>query len=971
MKNKLLVTTALVALMGIGNVYANDTETKSQIVVAAGSEQSLSGEYSGYNTTGDGGAIFNSGTITSLTGKFIGNTATPDGVNSGRGGAIYNTGTSKIKNITAVFEGNAADKGGAISNAGTGSSGEITISGSEFNSNTATTSGGAIHNMSKGIMNISGSHFNGNTANNNGATLSGGGAIYNLGQLEVSDTDFSGNEANYGGAILNVDESEDEATRTIKNSTFSGNTAKVAGGAILNISTVADADIMNIENSTFSDNTALLGGAIYNTGTMNMGGNLTSQPASMKIVGSTFSDNTATQKGGAIYNGGDMTIDSGSVFTSNSAQYGGAIYTEGTMTVADATFDGNSATQNGGAIYNRGGTLTVTNGTFQNNNTTEGDGGAIINALKGTIDNITGVFTNNTASNRGGAIYNSNGSTIDNITATFEGNTADKGGAISNAGTVNIADSTFKNNISTNKDEGVLGGGAIHNMAGAIINFSGSNVFEGNKANGQLNDIYNNGTINVKENSHLTLDGGISEHAAEDGKIVFEDKTTLTVNSGTTTISNDVTLNGTTNLEMIIANGTDKYELIEGSLLGDGEFVIQGNNLYDIEAIEGELGSYSITKKSSDEIAASTGANSNQTSAISAIASVGAEGSEAFNTVANDVTALLQSSDKSQVQAGLDAVTAMAPEVAPMVQQNQTQIANQIYGAVGTRLSGGSIATGGQGMSSGDGIFERAAMWVQTMFNKAKLDDTSKAKGFDSDTTGIAMGAEKYIDSKTKLGLGYAYSNSDIDGFMRSTDVDTHTAFVYGEYKPSNWYVNGIASYGWSDYSEDKNVAGHNVSADYDATTFGLQAMTGYDMQMSNFGLTPEIGLRYAHISQDSYKDSIGQSVSGNDSDILTGVIGAKVSKAWKLDNGMNLKPEARVAMTYDLMNDDANSVVTLANGTAYVAEGEALDRFGMEFGAGVTAEVNDKVELSVAYEGRFREDYQDHTGLLSAKYKF
>lgn len=72
-----------------------------------------------------------------------------------------------------------------------------------------------------------------------------------------------------------------------------------------------------------------------------------------------------------------------------------------------------------------------------------------------------------------------------------------------------------------------------------------------------------------------------------------------------------------------------------------------------------------------------------------------------------------------------------------------------------------------------------------------------------------------------------------IDGFMRSTDVDTHTAIVYGEYKPSNWYVNGIATYGWSDYEESKNVAGVGVKADYDVETFGLQAMTGYDMNIN------------------------------------------------------------------------------------------------------------------------------------------
>lgn len=42
-----------------------------------------------------------------------------------------------------------------------------------------------------------------------------------------------------------------------------------------------------------------------------------------------------------------------------------------------------------------------------------------------------------------------------------------------------------------------------------------------------------------------------------------------------------------------------------------------------------------------------------------------------------------------------------------------------------------------------------------------------------------------------------------------------------------------------------------------------------------------------------------------------------------------------------------------------------------MEFGAGVTSEVNSKVEISLGNEGKFCEDYQDHTGLINAKYKF
>ena len=434
----------------------------------------------------------------------------------------------------------------------------------------------------------------------------------------------------------------------------------------------------------------------------------------------------------------------------------------------------------------------------------------------------------------------------------------------------------------------------------------------------------------------------------------------------------NMTLNGaalakgeTTTLKLF--NGADSAEAeVEGKFAN-----LSQNSRY--EFVDNGDGTFKVTSvASAADTVADAGGSANNAGTAEAWDSVSAStSSPVAAAVTEKLAQLSNSTNAAEQKAYVDALTAVAPEVAPMVQKTQTETANQVFGAVSTRLTGGSISTSGEGMASGDNIFKSGAMWVQGLFNKSKLDDTSKAKGFDADSNGIAFGAEKFVTDDTKVGIGYAYTNTDIDGFMRDTDVDTHTAILYGEYKPSNWYVNGIATYGWSDYEESKSVAGVGVKADYDVETFGLQAMTGYDMNINGLGITPEAGLRYVHIKQDTYKDSADQRVSANDSDILTGVIGAKVSKSFELSNGMNIKPEARIAATYDLFNDDVNSVVTLANGSAYAVEGEALDRFGMEFGAGVTAEVNDSVELSLGYEGKFRQDYQDHTGLINAKYKF
>ena len=460
---------------------------------------------------------------------------------------------------------------------------------------------------------------------------------------------------------------------------------------------------------------------------------------------------------------------------------------------------------------------------------------------------------------------------------------------------------------------------------------------------------------NVEDAAGGKVNGSVKTFLSEDGSAVINPVIGIDAGEGTYSFAESVSVE---------ADSVDRGE--EGLKLSNS------NTLYNVEFGDTQ-NTLNVSKKDSGEVASAvvnaggTVSNANTVNAWVGGNSDTSSLTGASRAMAEHLNTLAQTDQGALV----NAVTALAPETAAMVQSNATETANQVFAAVGSRLSGGSIVTGNEGMSSGDSIFKRGAMWVQGLFNHSKADDTRKARGFDADSEGIAFGAEKYVNDDVKLGIGYAYTSSDIDGFMRKTDVDTHTAIAYGEYKPSNWFVNGIATYGWSDYSEKKNVAGMPVSADYDVDSIDLQAMTGYDIDLCGAMLTPEAGLRYVNIRQDGYRDSAGQKVGENTSDILTGVVGASLKKDFALDNGMNLRPEARLAMTYDMFNDDSSSVVTLANGSAYTVNGQALDRFGVEAGVGLTADVNDNVELSLGYEGRFRDHYEDHTGLFNAKYKF
>jgi len=703
-------------------------------------------------------------------------------------------------------------------------------------------------------------------------------------------------------------------------------------------------------------------------------------------------------------NGTDTLILKNSKFINNQANAGGAISMMRDVAITNTQFIGNTAigdTDGGGSLFiGAESNVTITDSVFDGNKSKTSTGGAIAtrqgdlgNNKDAKLEIVNTVFKNNTALGeyqdslteeqkktyvgRGGAIQNSFYSSKSDparvtITgSTFENNQAILGGAILNEYKGKVADQAKKSAAIAIKDSTFIGnsateaGGAIYNTEGSELLFSGTNTFSGNKAKGQSNDIHNDGAIIV--NGSLSLDGGITGK----GTVELKDKSTLIVKVGvdqanSTFIANSVTVGNNVGLNLRFAPGYDGVYTLAETITG--EFKLPADNaLFDITAVEGKNNSFTVAKKSASEIAQSTGGSLNQSAALEAIISKDASSSknEKFTEIASSITDNIQSNDPAIKQAALDAVTALSADVAPVVTQVQTDAGTRVFSVVATRMNGGV-----QGMASGD-VLSNSALWVQTTAGRTNMDDTSKAKGYDADTYGFAMGAEAKLNDSTLAGLGFAYNNTDVDGFLRTTEVDGYTAFIYGEYNPSNWFINGIMSYTWSDYDETKNVLGTNVVAKYDVDTLGLQAMTGYKFEYSKVALTPEAGLRYFRVSQDSYTDDAGTKVAGNDENILTGVVGARVGTAFTATPTVTVRPEFRLAMTYDLSEADNKSFITLANGASYAVEGESLDRFGIETGLSAAVEVGDNVELSLSYEGTFRGDYKNHIGLFNAKYKF
>lgn len=679
-------------------------------------------------------------------------------------------------------------------------------------------------------------------------------------------------------------------------------------------------------------------------------------------------------------------------------------YNDATITNADITIKAGGHLQQAATGDNAEDaephTMTITNSTVavetggsMISSPTKDDTSSFVLADKSSVDLNGGIINGKISVGNDSEInVNNAGSTIKTLagdgTLNINANTSvsDLFGSASQIGTLAVNEgSTFildsLERVEGNEEDGTeardevkLTAKTMDVFGTAIVADNGNSIAETNVNKGGILDVGSN-----TFNSTVTLNDGATLNIGFANDISAEGEVTTVKNGSVNTLKGSKTEGDKAGVNFVFAADldTEKFpnEVSIASNIENGEQIVLNNNLLFDYAIGDEKvdeitldqladQKLTVSKKDSSEVAAgvaANGANGNQAGTIAAFVD-GLSGNAQADNITNQISTLVQSRN---VKEAARLAKEVAPVAAPVAQSQVTETTNQVFGAVATRLSGGSVSSAAEGKSSGDSVFERAAMWVQGLFNKSKYDGSND---FKTDSTGLALGAEKYLNSDVKVGAGYAYTNSDVKQGDRKIDVDTHTAFVYGEYKPSDWYVNGIASYNWGDYDEKKYGG---LSGKYDVNSIALQAMTGYDFHMNGAVVTPEAGLRYINIHQDSYTDTAGQRVSENSSDYLTGIVGAKIKKDYTLSNGMNIRPEARLAMTYDLVNDNSNASVMLANGSAYQVRGEALDRFGVEAGVGLTAEVDDNVEVSLGYEGKFRDHYKDHTGLLNAKYKF
>ena len=979
--------------------YITDSEFTNNLATATGHYMEWDIPIGGGMTSATGVPMVINNTV------FSGNIADPTGPDYSAGGGVYFAGGSAsfpLKTVDTTFTNNSALEGGAlfVDNADAAiiaDTKDVVFSGNKASANTDTYNAGDdiyFQANNYGALSLNADEnrklvFNGSVASYTGSdaavemNINNSGITYNTydgttetevtagtaGEIQFNNKvgDEEGNifDINlYGGTLSIGQNSTVNSGVTNPDGFINNNNFYVKGASTLN---TANGIIGEFAPVTFNINAALqyeLDIDLANTASDKLGAVTDMSDGSLSLSKLNVISDT---------DGANVKV------TYSDANIGGALKDGYTITTSTATYDVTAGNDDTGSylLFTRGEDVGGLPAAIKN--------GADTYSITNDQDEVVMAWTTNdlsadlTINANKHAIKTESGLDGINVGSDYTltvNNLSDMNGfnyAVSNEGTVVLANSTISDKIindgTLNVNEsvslgmvsgsGVMNINADHNLTTAVsgntVNVNSGTLSGTNYLASDTNLNVLNGTVNIDNsattvktatfgaNSTLALTvNSLSDH----GSLTAE---TITVAEGAklkATLAQGIVKNGeTATLQLLSANNTDFNNFADSF----------DNNMYHFEKAD-KNGKYIVTSTgSAEDIVIENGGQQWVADAAKAYVDSNSFPAETIGAdIANKLAALAQNDAVNLISE----IKALAPTEMPVIHDHVINDSTRLFRAVDSYLRGYRDP---MGVSAGD-TFSDASIWAKPYYGKSKVSSNNAFEKQKSYNKGIIAGIEGKLNPDLKLGFGLHYDETKIDMLRRDLDVDTVVGFMYGEYQMSDWFINGLASYGVSDYDEEKLALGSRYTGSYDVYTTSLATTVGYQFKY----FIPEVGVRYYHIKRDDYTDTAGQDVHTSNANYMRSVAGVRYVQNY----GM-FSPDIYLGMSYDLKSLKDNTFVALSNGSSYIVEGEKLPRLGYEFNLGLNTFLNDNIVLGASLMGLYRKDYREYTGVLRLKYDF
>jgi uncharacterized protein YhjY with autotransporter beta-barrel domain len=879
--------------------------------------------------------------------------------------------------------GNNANVGIVVSSGGsiTQSGGTVTVDPTLGQSITLNS---ASYNLNGGTLKI------GDTTTTNGFTGTGGSLNFGGGTLQITSANAGTYTEDLKGSVTN--------TSIIDAATYSGTTTVNITGTLTGTGGLtflgASNTIFNLSPTVGPDS---FGGAMtINGGTLNASMDDVGGSSSLNILGSTSTLNLALSTGGNAYAGGingsgllnvkfktagdALVIDNASTFTGNIVL--GSNGKSGTLQVYNGTF-GNISDNNtgsgvtiggnplvafsGGVTVPTSGTVTLTGATYTGLTTVTNNFTLIATSLAGGLTNdgtttattIAGNVINAgtlTATSVGG--YLNNTGTLGSGVALGTTPTFTIGGAFTSPGTILIR------NAGVNTDYYQINGTTDLTGGSAILSGYGST-----------------GTAKVVLNSTGMLTGGVPSYTVAGSHLLYN--ATLTENGNQlllNAVQNGTAAYAQTQNQLAVANSIDPL-LITGNLTtGIGSAF---NNMtaqqipVALDELSPEVLQYSrdiAFENSTFLVSAVNGALANVRSGYAGLDASGLSVvSNGFESgLGRSLNSLLAYDPPSFNRAAPNGVN-YYPQPADYTPSSGTSSSSSDSSPAPSSRSisdtpNPDTTISPSSMSHSEPNFTGPVLSEFIIGNVVLADmnqDQSAPNAAPQKASYTAGGATAGISFRMTNNLAagvlfdYNHTDAKTDSSGSKTKVDTFSPGAYATYFYKGFYVNGLFSFGYNDYSNTRAIP--FIGAQAKSSPTGEQYVTnldfGYDFQPKNhrewiYG--PTLGLTYTHLDIDSFTETgagpADLAVNSQSLDSLRSRLGAHV--IYQARSGSLLfQPNLSIMWQHEYLdNPGITSQLSIPGTTPFTIQTATTGKDSALIGTGVTVTLDNSMAIYLNY---------------------
>lgn len=284
------------------------------------------------------------------------------------------------------------------------------------------------------------------------------------------------------------------------------------------------------------------------------------------------------------------------------------------------------------------------------------------------------------------------------------------------------------------------------------------------------------------------------------------------------------------------------------------------------------------------------------------------------------------------------------------------------------------------GIATGDQM-DGLNIWAQVFGNDIDQDNRGGYTGYDANSYGLVIGADKEVENDITVGLAFTFANSDVDSkatFDTSTDIKSYQLSAYlSKQLKENYFFESIFSYARNNNESTRNIAGGSTAyADFDSDIVQAQFSVGKSMNMGEYTIIPKAKLSYIHVNTDKYTETgagaLNLTVDTDNLDKFEAYAGTTITRSSQLDSGALFTPEFRIGLTHGFGDETVDISSSLQGGGNFNTTGLKPASTSLDTGFGLGYTSADKMtEVRFDYDLTTKSDYLKHAGMLTYKIKF